>query len=332
MAVEQAQLTPPSKNKAHKAIIITIAVLGVMVLLGFILGMSSSSAGFGNALYTIGLAGYVGFGTNWLAIKMLFHPRKKTFGIQGVVPRKRNELAARLSELIEEHLISGQRLHHWLEDRGSLGPLIESIQKRLPELIDIEKIQASFIPAATEAMKEEAPELMSQLRELALETIQQKSGAMGSMLMPALTPLLDHFFKKAENFMTNPERLRPLLEKAAPALQSTLMKGLNQGSMGENLENILSEAFEALLHNAQFSELIREEILKQDERELEAMIHDATNEQLVFLQIAGGFLGALAGFAILWPWLLLLAVFGITSVWWIPLLSKKKNSLDRTQE
>ncbi len=41
----------------------------------------------------------IGLFTNWIAVKMLFHPRKKILGIQGVVPKNKKKIAARFGEL-----------------------------------------------------------------------------------------------------------------------------------------------------------------------------------------------------------------------------------------
>ena len=44
----------------------------------------------------------IGMFTNYLAIKMLFHPRNKIFGIQGVLPRRKEILAEKIGEISPE--------------------------------------------------------------------------------------------------------------------------------------------------------------------------------------------------------------------------------------
>ena len=41
----------------------------------------------------------IGLITNWIAIKMLFHPRKKIFGIQGVIPKRKKDIAKRIGDI-----------------------------------------------------------------------------------------------------------------------------------------------------------------------------------------------------------------------------------------
>jgi len=41
----------------------------------------------------------IGLFTNWIAVKMLFHPRKKKFGIQGLIPKRKKDIAKRVGEI-----------------------------------------------------------------------------------------------------------------------------------------------------------------------------------------------------------------------------------------
>jgi len=89
----------------------------------------------------------IGWFTNWLAIKMLFRPRKpvKILGwtLQGVIPRRHAQLASRIAETVEDRLLTQEDLEkamsgvQWhdevnllirrvLHDRGP-GGIIEKI-------------------------------------------------------------------------------------------------------------------------------------------------------------------------------------------------------------
>jgi len=46
----------------------------------------------------------IGYLTNFLAVKMLFHPKKKILGIQGVLPRRREQIAQRIGD-VSIHLL-----------------------------------------------------------------------------------------------------------------------------------------------------------------------------------------------------------------------------------
>ncbi|MGK0209012.1 MAG: uncharacterized membrane protein YheB (UPF0754 family) [Patescibacteria group bacterium] len=42
----------------------------------------------------------IGYFTNYIAIKMLFHPRKVKFGLQGVFPKRKADFARNVSEVV----------------------------------------------------------------------------------------------------------------------------------------------------------------------------------------------------------------------------------------
>jgi len=44
----------------------------------------------------------IGYFTNYLAVKMLFRPRNKIFGIQGVLPKRKEILAKKIGEVSPE--------------------------------------------------------------------------------------------------------------------------------------------------------------------------------------------------------------------------------------
>lgn len=44
------------------------------------------------------ISGFIGYITNFIAIKMLFRPKKKIFGYQGLIPKRKTILAKRLAD------------------------------------------------------------------------------------------------------------------------------------------------------------------------------------------------------------------------------------------
>ena len=54
-------------------------------------------------IFSVFIGFIIGYITNKLAIYMLFHPEKKFFGFQGVIPKRKEKIAERISENI--HLI-----------------------------------------------------------------------------------------------------------------------------------------------------------------------------------------------------------------------------------
>mgnify|MGYP001090710537 CR=1 FL=1 len=44
------------------------------------------------------LGGIIGFGTNFIALRMLFYPKKKVFGFQGLLARFKNNFAEKIGD------------------------------------------------------------------------------------------------------------------------------------------------------------------------------------------------------------------------------------------
>lgn len=78
------------------------------------------------------MGGLIGWVTNWLAIKALFHPQKPFkflfFEFQGLLPKRQKELAANLGKIVEGELISVNELIKKVEP-ADVDPIIEDIMR-----------------------------------------------------------------------------------------------------------------------------------------------------------------------------------------------------------
>ncbi len=91
------------------------------------------------------ISAFIGWFTNWIAIKMLFHPRepKKILGItiQGIFPKRQQVFAAKLGKLVSDELLSFSDISSKIthpENLKVLMPLIEKhidrfLREQLPE-------------------------------------------------------------------------------------------------------------------------------------------------------------------------------------------------------
>ena len=78
----------------------------------------------------------LGWGTNCLAVRMLFRPRSAVrflgFTFQGLVPRTREEIARKVSKAIVENLLDSDDLHEVLR-RVPLGEHVREVTDRIIE-------------------------------------------------------------------------------------------------------------------------------------------------------------------------------------------------------
>lgn len=88
---------------------------------------------------------FLGYGTNWLAVKMLFWPRKpfKLFGrtvLHGLIPSRRPQLADSVAAAIDENLFDAEDIKKIIESkkvRMSVGRSVRSyVKKAIKEKLD----------------------------------------------------------------------------------------------------------------------------------------------------------------------------------------------------
>ena len=85
------------------------------------------------------IAALIGWATNYLAIKMLFHPRepKKILGlsIQGVFPKRQNQIAEKLGTLVANELFSMKDIRQRIEELSTQPEAMEEVGKRIEKTI-----------------------------------------------------------------------------------------------------------------------------------------------------------------------------------------------------
>ena len=76
----------------------------------------------------------IGWFTNWLAIKMLFHPRKQVnlffMRWQGLIPRRQQQLARESAEIIEREILQQHSILNEIK-KIELGPYLETTAHKL---------------------------------------------------------------------------------------------------------------------------------------------------------------------------------------------------------
>ena len=93
------------------------------------------------------IASLIGWFTNYLAVKMLFHPRIPFhflgISIQGVFPKRQTQLAEKLGTLVAEELFSIQEVTLKLKELATSEESMDLVGKRIEKTIR-EKLVKSF--------------------------------------------------------------------------------------------------------------------------------------------------------------------------------------------
>ena len=81
------------------------------------------------------ISAFIGWVTNWVAIKMLFHPRepKKILGItfQGIFPKRQLQFAEKLGKLISNELVSFSDIEQKVTDPDNLNKIMPVVEEHI---------------------------------------------------------------------------------------------------------------------------------------------------------------------------------------------------------
>ena len=92
-------------------------------------------------IYTLPfIASFIGYATNWLAVKMLFRPRRprRIFGltIQGVFPKRQAALAENLGKIIARDLLSKEDILSGIDRARIEDRVLSELKKKITEFFD----------------------------------------------------------------------------------------------------------------------------------------------------------------------------------------------------
>ena len=85
------------------------------------------------------IAAFIGWITNWIAIKMLFHPRlpKKILGItfQVIFPKRQQQFAEKLGKLVSEELLSFTDIEKKITDPKNIQQLMPVVETHIDQFL-----------------------------------------------------------------------------------------------------------------------------------------------------------------------------------------------------
>lgn len=98
-------------------------------------------------IYTLPIiAALTGWITNYIAIKMLFHPREKKkilfFEVQGIFPKRQKSLAEKLGKIVADELFSFEDVKGALKDPINLEGVHQIIDEKLDDFLENRMIES----------------------------------------------------------------------------------------------------------------------------------------------------------------------------------------------
>tara|TARA_R100001143_G_scaffold63603_2_gene73723 strand:+ start:62798 stop:63925 length:1128 start_codon:yes stop_codon:yes gene_type:complete len=272
---------------------------------------------FEGILKIISVSGMIGFLTNWIAITMLFRPLKKRPLLgQGLIPAHKERIAYRLAFAVSEDLINPDLINQKIKDS-------KAIQKyRKLTLAHLKRVTTTL-----EFRKDLKDWLMNYLRSIVQKPEFRKSIS-EQLLLEIENSLKDKVLEKAAlktyTFFRG-QSLNEFIEDLLQNLPVTAERNLNFldeylddlprkiSANSDQIDEMILQVLNRLVNQLNVQKLVEENLRKYDEKKLENMIRNATNEQLKTIQYLGAVLGTIGGFVIWEPVLsliLLSTLFG----------------------
>ena len=271
---------------------------------GMAVGLFGQTIAVEGLLKVLTVSGLIGFGTNWLAITMLFQPREKRAIIpQGLIPAQRERVIYRLSEAISRELINADIIKQKIKDSGVIGRyrdlalgVVRGVVEDPGFRADLKDLAQAY---ATEVLGSEA--VRREVARLAVEKVEEQAGkGLGGMALRLYRTFAeDDFQKRVDRALDElPGAVAPLLDRIDTALDAVPEK---VEARADEIEEAATTAILSFVEGFDVRTMIAERARTFDEGQLEGLLKSTSNEQLNYIKYLGAILGVFGGFVIWQP-------------------------------
>lgn len=264
-------------------------------------------------LRIVSVSGMIGFLTNWIAITMLFRPRKKRPLLgQGLIPAQRERVIFRLAQAVTDELINEEIIKQKIQESGVIKKYRETAVSTVRGVVEDpefrEDVKDLLVDYSQRVLT--SKDFRVRLAEITAERLEDYAGSgIGGIALR-----LYRYFRE-DDFQNR-------LEAAIQELPSTLDKVLDETDdlldripakledRADDLEHWATTAVLGFVERMDVHAMILENMQRYDERKLEELIKNSSNEQLNYIKYLGGVLGFFGGLVI-WQPLPALIFFGV---------------------
>jgi len=252
----------------------------------------------------LSVSGLIGYATNWLAITMLFNPRRKhpVLG-QGLIPAQRERVIFRLAKAVSEELINEEIIKQKIEENEVIPKYREMAMKVTRGVIEDPEFRAELKALATDYVERvlTSQQVQDRLVSITVEKIEEYAGqGLGGFALKTYRML------KEEEFIGRVEKaiheLPASLDTVLDEMDSLLdrVPGLIEARSDE-IEAWATRVVLGFVENLDVYTMIMSNMVKYDDQQLENLLKKTSNEQLNYIKYLGGVLGFFGGFVIWQP-------------------------------
>ncbi|MDX1908894.1 MAG: DUF445 family protein [Bacteroidia bacterium] len=252
----------------------------------------------------LSISGLIGYGTNAIAIRMLFRPVKpRPVWGQGLIPAQRERIIHALAQGMHKHILSQELIRRRIEETGLASRLSDLALDGAAGLIQDQELRTLIKDSLYASMEAYAgrEDVRLEIRQLIDTRLEQN-------LDGGLKKFLLQTYKRyqKEDYEEIIDRIVADIPKLAVEVINRLERDLDAGAawlltQKAGTEARIMEVFTDLLNRIDITTLLARQMEHFDEARLEQMIWEATNEQLIYIQYLGAVLGVMGGLVIWRP-------------------------------
>jgi len=271
-------------------------------------GVTVTIAGYTVALENLlrftAVSGLVGFGTNWLAITMLFRPREARPIIgQGLVPAQRERVAYRLAQAVSDELINKSIIKEKIRESGLVTQYRDRFVAAASEVATDDAVRSEVKALLRHLLRDilSTPAIQERIVTLTAEQVERHAGkGLSGLALRAYRFFGEDDFRARlrETIRRLPQSIDPLVEEIDPALDR-LPAELER--RGDEIEDLLLQVLLRLVDTLDVERMVYDNVRAYDEQQLELLLRRTTNEQLNYIKYLGAVLGIVGGFIIWAP-------------------------------
>jgi len=255
-------------------------------------------------LRSCAVAGMIGFGTNWIAIRMLFWPRESRpiFG-HGLIPSQRDELIDKVAHEVLENLINEELILARVEQTRIVSRFTSAGIAKLREVArdpdfqeDLRLMVLTYVGELTRD-----PDFRRNLARRAEQSFEDFAGERFRGWM----------VRRLRDVWRGP--LIELLNQEVDRLDETLSEGMRQmdrlsDRLPEALEKrqgdidaVLTNMLLGLVREVDLHEIVYDQLATVTPEELERGFLEFSDDKLSYITLLGGLFGVIGGLVIVWP-------------------------------
>ena len=136
------------------------------------------------------IAAAIGWGTNYLAVRMLFHPREERcilgLRVQGVFPKRQQALAEKLGQLVARELFSMEDVRQHLKGDEFVAHVTATIEGKVDEFLQNNLLQ--MIPMASMFL---GSDMVDKIKHSLVESLAKTVPELGDLFVSHLEKNMD---------------------------------------------------------------------------------------------------------------------------------------------